>query len=199
MLRKIKNCSSTEWNTLWMLDLERLKGMKLENEQKITSSGWWVTDKSIMDRWVWGILVKEESECETRGKWMDSWHLLSSVNEVWYWGGRLTQSARNKKCYHSISQRHAIPCGQHLISSNFIMLQYKDSKCTSVLCKTYLGKKMRARVLSLDLPALSPDLNPTEVLWDKLKCKVREKCPTSQSHLWEVPQNVWVEFFPEYL
>lgn len=32
-----------------------------------------------------------------------------------------------------------------------------------------------------------------------LKCKVREKCPTSQSHLWEVLQNVWVEIFPEYL
>jgi len=52
----------------------------------------------------------------------------------------------------------------------------------------------------LDSYGLSPDLKPIELLWDKLKCEVREKkCPTSQSHLWEVLQNVWVEIFPEYL
>ena len=43
------------------------------------------------------------------------------------------------------------------------------------------------------------DLNPIELLWDQLDCKVREKCPTRQPHLWQVLQEVWGEMSPEYL
>ena len=46
-----------------------------------------------------------------------------------------------KEGYHSILQRHVIPCGQRLIAANFLLQQDNDPKHTSKLCKDYLGKK----------------------------------------------------------
>ena len=37
----------------------------------------------------------------------------------------------------------------------------------------------------------SPDLNPTEMVWDELDCRVKEKQPTSAQHMWELLQNCW--------
>ena len=39
----------------------------------------------------------------------------------------------NKEGYHSILQRHAIPCGQRLIGANFLLQQDNDPKHTSKL------------------------------------------------------------------
>ena len=47
----------------------------------------------------------------------------------------------NKEGYHSISQCHAIPCGQHLIGANFPFLQNNDPKHTSKLCKNYVFRE----------------------------------------------------------
>ena len=46
-----------------------------------------------------------------------------------------------KKQYHSILQRHAIPSGLRLCGRGFILLQDNDPKHTSHLCKNYLKRK----------------------------------------------------------
>ena len=45
----------------------------------------------------------------------------------------------------------------------------------------------------------STDLNPIELLWEQLDRMVRKKCPSSQSNLWEVLQEAWVEISTDYL
>ena len=95
-----------------------------------------------------------------------------------------------KEGYHSILQRHAIPCGQRLIGANFLLQQDNDPNHTSKLCKNYLGKKRSAGILSVKgWPAQSPDLNPIELLWEQLDSMVHKKCPSSQSNLWEMLQE----------
>ena len=39
-------------------------------------------------------------------------------------------------------------------------------------------------------PPQSPDLNPIEMVWDELDCRVKEKLPTSAEHMWELLQTV---------
>ena len=105
-----------------------------------------------------------------------------------------------KEGYHSILQRHAIPCGRRLIGANFLLQQDNDPKHSSKLCKNYLGKKQSAGILSImEWPAQSPDLNPIELLWEQLDRMVCKKCPSSQSNLWEVLQEAWGEIYSDYL
>ncbi|CAJ0932299.1 unnamed protein product [Ranitomeya imitator] len=74
-----------------------------------------------------------------------------------------------------------------------------DPKHTSKLCKNYLGKKQEAGILSvMEWPAQSPDLNPTELLWEQLDHMVRKKCPSSQTKLWNGLLEAWSES-PDYL
>ena len=106
----------------------------------------------------------------------------------------------NKEGYHSILQRHAIPCGQRFTGANFLLQQDNDPKHTSKLCKNYLGKKQPAGIMSvMEWPAQSPDLNPIELLWEQLDRMVRKKCPSSQSDLWEVLQEAWGDIYSDYL
>ena len=106
----------------------------------------------------------------------------------------------NKEGYHSILQRHAIPCGQRLIGANFLLQQDNDPKHTSKLCKNYLGKKQSAGILSvMEWPVQSPDLKMFVLLWEQLDCMVCKKCPSSQSNLWEVLQEAWGEISLDYL
>ena len=51
----------------------------------------------------------------------------------------------------------------------------------------------------MEWPAQSPDLNPIELLWEQLDRMVRNKCPSSQSNLWEVLQEAWGEISSDYL
>ena len=48
-----------------------------------------------------------------------------------------------KKQYHSILQRYAIPSGLRLCGKGFVLLPYNDPKHTSHLCKNYLKRKER--------------------------------------------------------
>ena len=66
--------------------------------------------------------------------------------------------------------------------------------------RNYLGKKQSAGILSvMEWPAQSPDLNPIELLCKQLDRMVCKKCPSSQSNLWEVLQEVWGEISSDYL
>ena len=97
------------------------------------------------------------------------------------------QGTLNQHGYHSILQRHAIPSGQRSIGANYVMQLDNDPKHTSKLWKRYRERKESEGVLSMmNWPPQCPDLNSIELLWEQLDRKVREKCPTNASPLWEL-------------
>ena len=64
-----------------------------------------------------------------------------------------------KKQYHSILQRHAIPPGLRLCGKDFILVQDSDPKHASHPCKNYLKRKEEKGDLKVvDFPSQSPDL-----------------------------------------
>jgi hypothetical protein len=57
------------------------------------------------------------------------------------------------------------------------------------LCKGYLAKKESDVMLhQMTWPPQLPDLNPIEMVWDDLDCRVKEKQPTS-AQLMELLQD----------
>ena len=90
----------------------------------------------------------------------------------------------DKKQYHSILQRRAIPSGKNLCGRGFTLLQDNDPKHSSNLCKKYLKKKERQGELQLmEFPPQSPDVNPIENLWDHLKREKMRHTVTSKDML----------------
>ena len=67
---------------------------------------------------------------------------------------------------------------------NRTMTQY-----TSRLCKGYLTKKKNGELHQMTWPPQSPDLNPIEMVWDELDCRVKEKEPSSVQHMYELLQD----------
>lgn len=49
------------------------------------------------------------------------------------------------KCYLSISQRRVVPCGQHLIGSNFIMLQVQRLKAFFRAMQNLFGEETESQ------------------------------------------------------
>uniref|UniRef100_A0AAZ3QHJ5 Tc1-like transposase DDE domain-containing protein n=1 Tax=Oncorhynchus tshawytscha TaxID=74940 RepID=A0AAZ3QHJ5_ONCTS len=66
-----------------------------------------------------------------------------------------------------------------------------DLKHTSRLCKGYLTKVSDRVLHQMTWPPQSPSLNPIEMVWDELDCRVKEKQPTSAQHVWELLQDYW--------
>ncbi|CDQ89727.1 unnamed protein product [Oncorhynchus mykiss] len=94
----------------------------------------------------------------------------------------------NQHGYHSILQQYAIPFGL-LLGLSFVFQQDNDQH-TSMLCKGYLIKKESDGMLhQMNCPPQSPDLNPIEMVWDKLDRRVKEKQRTSAQHIWELLQD----------
>jgi hypothetical protein len=105
-----------------------------------------------------------------------------------------------KEDYHSILQRHAIPSGLTLFGRGFTLQQDNDPKHTSILCRTYLQRKEAEGTLKiLDWPSQSPDINPIELLWEKMDRMIKVKKPTSLAALEEIIREVWQEITPDYL
>jgi transposase len=40
-------------------------------------------------------------------------------------------------------------------------------------------------------PQQPPNLNPIEMVWDKLARRAKEKPPTSAQHMWKLLQDCW--------
>ena len=95
----------------------------------------------------------------------------------------------DKKVYHNILVRHAVPLGKRLAGQNFVFQQDNDPKHTSKSCTNYLQKKEDAQVITkMEWPAQSPDISPIELLWDELDREVRKQMPTNTDGLWEALQ-----------
>lgn len=192
-----------------MLDLKgwNWKIKRKDKQAKNTNTGRWVTDKSIMDRWVWGVSVKEETACETQDKWMDSWHLLSSMNEVWWYRGALVlvsweidtkfKEQEILPFYFTMSC-HSLWSALDWFKFHHAIVERFEAYFRAM--QNLSGEETESQSTVFGIACIIARFKPQwGPVGQALKCKVREKCPTSQSHLWEVLQNVWVEIFPEYL
>ena len=63
---------------------------------------------------------------------------------------------------------------------------------TSRLCKGNFTKKESDGVLhQMTWPPQSPNLNPIEMVWYELDCRVKEKLPTRAQHMRELLQDCW--------
>ena len=82
----------------------------------------------------------------------------------------------NQTSHHSILQHHTILFGTWLVGQGFVLMQDNDPMHTSKLCQRYIKSKEEQHVLQLiSWPVQSADLNPIELMWDKLDRKVRAK------------------------
>lgn len=57
------------------------------------------------------------------------------------WPLKKIEGKMDKKYYHNILQRHAIPAGTALIGKNFVFQEDNDPKHASAYCRDYLAKK----------------------------------------------------------
>jgi len=81
--------------------------------------------------------------------------------------------------------------------SHIVFQQDNDSKHTASIIKTWLSNQ--PFILLENWPAQSPDLNPMEHLWWKLKhiLNCYETPPKGMLELWERVQAAWEEITPE--
>ena len=101
------------------------------------------------------------------------------------------QGTLNQHGNHFFLQRYAIPSCLRLLRQSFVFNRTM-TKHTSSLCKGYLTKKESYGVLhQTTWPPQSTALNPTEMVWDELDRRVKEKQPTNAQHMWELLQECW--------
>ena len=79
----------------------------------------------------------------------------------------------------------------HMSVHNTLIFMQDGAPChRSKIVKKFLGDN---NVVTLDWPGNSPDLNPIENLWSKMKDLVAEEQPSSGKTLTETIKEVWVQ------
>ena len=80
------------------------------------------------------------------------------------------------------------------MGQGFVLIQDNDRKHMSNLYQRYTKSKEEQCVLQLmSWSVQSADLNPIELMWDKLDQEVRAKRPTSAAHFSVLLQECWAE------
>lgn len=98
----------------------------------------------------------------------------------------------DKKVYHNILVRHAVPSGLRLCGKTFTFQQDNDPKHTSNFCMNYLKSKEQQKVLKImTWPPQSPDCNPIELLWDELDRRIRQHSISSETDLMDKINSEW--------
>ena len=149
------------------------------------------------------------------------------------WGGisangvtplKRIEGIMDKKVYHNILVRQAMPAGKRLIGKGFIYQEDNDPKHASKLCRNYLQKKedkgscsciinqstglifkrvyfnhMIGEVIRMIWPPQSPDLNPIEQIWELLDRQLQKSAKTSATNIWNNLQTAWNSISKETL
>ena len=76
------------------------------------------------------------------------------------------------------------------LGRRFVFQHDNDPKHTSHLVKNY---PLKAKIIALDWPAQSPDLNPIENLWGELKSRVHARKPSNLQQLEQFVKKEWAK------
>jgi len=101
---------------------------------------------------------------------------------------RFIEGIMDRFLYKEILTSEMLPSAQTLIGRNYIFQRDNDPKHTSKIVKEFLAQK---KVRVLDWPAMSPDLNPIEQIWQLLKVKVKARNPSGIPALKTIIQEEW--------
>ena len=106
----------------------------------------------------------------------------------------------DKKVYHNILVRHAVPSGRRLTDGNFVFQQDNDPKHSSNYCRNYLRRKEAAGALTvMNWPSQSSDLNPIEQIWELIDRKLDKSHVKTKETLWLEVKRCWESITVEVL
>ena len=106
----------------------------------------------------------------------------------------------DKKVYHNILVRHAVPSGRRLIGDNFVFQEDDDPKQSSNYCRNYLRRKKAAGVWTvMNWPSQSTDLNPIEQIWELIDRKLDKLHVKTKEILWLEVKRCWESVIVEVL
>lgn len=147
--------------------------------------------------WTWrrtGELLKPK-HVKTTIKHDDSVMVWGCFNSTGIGDIHILDDIMNAAVYIRILSSHMLPSARRLFKENFIFQQDNDPKHTAKKVKEYLKNK---NITVLDWPSQSPDLNPIENLWDRLKILIRKEKIEKKSDFKEAIIRCWNGIKPEY-
>ena len=110
---------------------------------------------------------------------------IKSIGELYVIHGRMNGS-RYGEILEKNLQKSATSLGH---GRNFVLQHNNDPKHTAKLTKEYFENN---GISTLNWPSQSPDVNPTETLWNNLKVKVHKRNPQNIKQLEEVCKEEWI-------
>ncbi|KAF7709014.1 hypothetical protein HF521_018071 [Silurus meridionalis] len=133
-----------------------------------------------------------------RNKWAESGKTCKFPQSLMIWGcmsgkgmGEMTviTSSINAQVYVEILDTFLIPSIERMFGDGSIIFQDDNASChRAKSVKTFLQER---HIMSMAWPANSPDLNPIENLWWKLKKMVHDKAPTCKADLATAIRQSW--------
>lgn len=101
----------------------------------------------------------------------------------------------NAAKYQDILEHSLLPSAAKLYPSGDFIFQQDGASChTAKSTKKWIGEH---DVLALSCPSSSPDLNPIETLWHKMKQRLRNNPQRTLPQLRAKLQEIWDSFTPE--